>query len=132
MVNATAKWVVRRRTIAIGMRSFDGRLRTLVCGFPTRDLLFHPYCAFFSVALEARVRAFRLTEALRHIGIRNIVDLMGTRAEQKCVHDARHVTRDAAAPFGFWSVVGVLRSAGTILKLTMTSGAHPVGLVAKL
>ena len=111
---------------------FGSRLRTLVCGFPTRDLLFHPCCAFFSVALEARVRAFRLTEALRHIGIRNSVNLMGTRAEQKRVHDARHVTGDAAAALRLRSVVGVLRGAGATLELNMTPGAHPIGLIAKL
>ena len=81
VLNATAKWEARRRTIGIGMQSFDDRLRTLVCGLPTCDLLLDPRCTFFSVALEACVGAFGLTEALRHIGIRNIVDLMGARAE---------------------------------------------------
>ena len=76
---------------------FDSRLRTLVCAFPTRDLLLHPRCAFVSMALETRVGALGLPEALRHLGIRNVVDLMRTRAEQKCVHDGRHVTGDALA-----------------------------------
>ena len=63
------------------MGGFDGWLRTLVYGFPARDLLLHPRCTFFCMALEARVGAFGLTEALRHFGIRNIVDLMGASAE---------------------------------------------------
>ena len=79
------------------MRDFDGRMRTLVRGFPTCNLLLHPRGAFFGMALDTGVGTFGLPKALRHVGIGNIVDLMGARAEQQCVHDARHVTGDALA-----------------------------------
>ena len=79
------------------MRGFGSRMRTLVRGFPTCDLLLHPRWAFFGMALDTGVGTFGLPKALGHVGIWNIVDLMGARAEQQCIHDARHVTGDALA-----------------------------------
>ena len=73
-----------------------------------------------------------MAEALCHGSIRDVVDLVVTGAKQQGVHDARHVTGDAAAALRLRSVVGVLRGAGATLELNMTPGAHPIGLIAKL
>lgn len=105
---------------------------TLVGDFPVCDLLLHPLGAFFSVTQQARIRTFGLSEPLGHIRIRNIVNPVRTSAEQKRVHDARHVARDALAGFraeGMMRMRGELR---LILELRMAAGAHLIGIVAKL
>ena len=108
------------------------QMRTLVGGFPACDLLLHPLRAFFAVAHETRVGAFGLPKPLGHIRIRNIVNLMRARAEQKRIHDARHMAGDALAGF---RAAGMMRMRGElrlILELRMAAGAHLVGIVAKL
>ena len=114
------------------MRGFDGRLRTLVCGFPTRDLLLHPRRTFFGVALEARVGALGLPKALRHIWIWNVVDLMRARAEQQGIHDPWHMARNTPARLRSAGMTRMCSALRLILELRMASGAHLVWIVAKL
>jgi len=94
--------------------------------------LFHPVRGFFGVAQEARIGAFGLPKSLSHIRIRNIVNLVRSRAKQKCVHDARHVAGRTLAGFRIGGVMGVGCSLRLVLELRVASGAHLVGIVAKL
>ena len=105
---------------------------TLVRGFPAGDLLSHPLRRFFGMAKEACIGAFGLPESLGHIRIRNIVNLVGSRAEQKRVHDARHVAGNALACFGTERMMRMRDQLRCVLELRVASGAHLVGIVAKL
>ena len=56
---------------------------------------------------------------------------MGSRAEQQRIHDAWHMTRDAATAFGIGAVMGVGRQPGRILELLMTIGARAIRLAGE-
>ena len=75
---------------------------------------------------QAGIGAFFLPKAQGHVSIRNIVDLVGSRAEQQCIHDARHMTGNAAAAFGVGAVMGVGRQSGYILELLMAIYTRPI------
>ena len=94
--------------------------------------LLNPIRAFFLVTEEARIGALFLSKVPCHLGIGDVVNLMGTSAKYQGIHNARHVTRDAAATFRFRRVMRMLRRAGAVLKLGMASRAHEIGLVPKL
>ena len=86
------------------MRGFCSRMRTLGRGFPTSDLLPHPHCALFSVALEARVGAIGLAKALRHFGEirRDQLERRSAVADRVLVNlgNGREVGRSGGPDFG--------------------------------
>jgi hypothetical protein len=84
------------------------------------------------MAQEARIGAFGLPKSLSHIRIGNIVNLVGSRAEQERVHNARHVAGNALASFGTGGMMRMRGELRFVLELRVASGAHLVGIVAKL
>ena len=84
------------------------------------------------MAEEACIGAFGLPKTLGHIRVRNIVNLVGSRAKQERIHDARHVAGNALASFRAGGMMRMRRELRFVLELRVTSRAHLVGIVAKL
>jgi hypothetical protein len=91
-----------------------------------------PSGIFFRVAQQTGIWTFFLPKSLRHIGIGDVVNLVGACSKQKSVHNAWHVTRNAATAFRVDPVMGMRSEGSTFLKLRMAIRAHEVGLIAKL
>ena len=84
------------------------------------------------MAKQACIGAFGLAKPPGHIRIWNIVNLVGSRAEQERVHDARHVAGNALASFGTGRMMRMPGELRCVLELRVASRAHLVGIVAKL
>jgi hypothetical protein len=84
------------------------------------------------VTQKTCIGALFLSKAPRHLSIGNVVNLMGAGSEEKGIHNARHVTGDAAATFRFRRVMRMLRRTGWVLELEMASRAHEIRLVREL
>jgi hypothetical protein len=59
--------------------------------------LLNPFRALLFVTQETRVGAVFLAKVARHLGIGNIVNLMGAGAKHQGIHNARHVAGDAVS-----------------------------------
>lgn len=81
------------------------------------------------MAEQTSVRAVTLSESLRQIGNRDVIDLMGARYKYKTVHDARHVTGYTTAAFGRNRMMRVFRDFSTIFGMALQT--HFVGIAAK-
>ena len=71
------------------------------------------------MAEPTRIRTISLSESLRQIGNRDIVDLMRARDERQTVHDARHVTGYTTAAFGRNRVMRVFRDFSTVFGMAL-------------
>ena len=69
-------------------------------------------------------------EARGHLRVGDVVDLVIARLEHQCVHDARHMTRDATARLAAGRVMRV--RLGLRLELNVAIDAHFVGIGAEL
>ena len=70
-----------------------------------------------------------LTKALSQIGRGNLY-LMRSCLEKQCIHDTRHVARNALASLGVWQVAAVFRNAITVFRVTPQ--AHFIRLAVEL
>ena len=48
-----------------------------------------------------------MTKSQSHFSVRDVINLMGPRLEQKRIHDARHVAGNAPAALGVGEMVGM-------------------------
>ena len=120
------------RRLAAFFQGGNSKTSSLCPPLPRLQLQADPSGIFFCVAQQTGIWTFFLPESLRHPGIGNVVDLVGARSKQKSVHDAWHVTRNAAAAFRVDPVMSMRSDGSTSLKLRMAIRAHEVGLIAKL
>src|SRR5215472_5592306 len=122
---ASTKFTALRRSGA------SSNCLTSVRSFPACHLLFYPRGGLVGVAQEASRGAFLLAKSLRHIGVGYIVDLMRACSKQECVHDSRHVARNALAGFRAACMMRMRCGLRLILKCCMAASAHLVGIIVK-
>ena len=84
------------------------------------------------MAQQTGIRTFLLSKSLCHVGVGNIINLVSARSKQNRIHDAGHVTRNAAAAFRVSTMMGMRGNSAAALKLGVAVRAHQVRLIAKL
>lgn len=96
---------------------------------PGLEFALNPLRSFLCMTEHAGIGAVLLAKAQCHFRIGYVVNLVRTCAEEQRVHDGGHVAGDAAAGLGVEGMMGVRRSAGLVLKLSVAANAHKVRLI---